>query len=156
MNRQNTQNYQMLTRVADFATNYVGLFPKTTAAPDILSALGAAVATLSDQASTRVSAEATIRTNCQTRIAARETLRTRLQRAEQTGRAVNSDKFRMPAKRTDQALINSRHAFAVDAEPLNQTRIAAAGHKHGGRGSGTCDPRLHQRQGETHQRDSGV
>ena len=120
MNRKNTQDYQMLTRVVDFVTNNVSLFPKTTAVPEILAALTTAVTTLADQATSRVAAETEIRTNRRSRFVARETLRTRIEQAEQTGRALKSDQFRLPSRRTDQAWINTGRAFAEAAEPLKK------------------------------------
>src|SRR5436190_10609786 len=98
MNRKNTQDYQMLTRVVDFATSNVSLFPKTTTAPQIVAALTTAVTTLSNQAASRVSGEAEIRLSRRARIQARETLRMRVEQAEQTGRVLKSDQFRLPLK----------------------------------------------------------
>jgi len=126
MNRKNIQDYQMLTRVVDFATNNMNVFPKTTAAPQIVAALAAAVAALTTQASARVTAQAEIRSNRRAMNGARELLKTRIERAEQTGRALKSDKFRLPAKRNDQAWINTGRSFAEAAEPL-KTEFA----KHG-------------------------
>ena len=60
MNRIDIQDYQMLTRVMDFAANNVSLFPKTSAGPEILAGLGSAVAQLSEQARAQVSSEAAI------------------------------------------------------------------------------------------------
>jgi hypothetical protein len=120
MNRKNTQDYQMLTRVVDFATIHVSLFPKTTKAPQIQAELTTAVAKLADQAISRVTAEAEIRTNRRARIVARETLKTCIEQAEQTGRVLKSDLFRLPLKRSDQAWINTGHAFAQAAEPLKK------------------------------------
>jgi hypothetical protein len=120
MNRKNTQDYQMLTRVVDFATSNVSLFPKTTKAPQIVAALTTAVAALTGQASSRVAAEGEIRTNRRARIAARETLKTCAGQAELTGKALKSDLFQLPLKRNDQAWISTGHAFAQAAEPLKK------------------------------------
>jgi hypothetical protein len=110
----------MLARVVDFAASNVSLFPKTTAAPQILAALTSAVSTLADQAGLRVAAEAEIRTNRRARDTARETLITRITQAEQTGKALKSDTFRPPLKRTGQAWISTGRAFAQAAEPLKK------------------------------------
>jgi hypothetical protein len=120
MDRKNAQQYEMLARVADFAANNAGFFPKNTAAPQIVAALTSAVTKLSDEASTRVTAEAEIRTSRRARITARETLRTRLDQAEQTGRTLNSDQFRAPSQRTDRAWIHSGRAFAEAAGSLKK------------------------------------
>jgi hypothetical protein len=60
------------------------------------------------------------------RAAARDALKRQLALSEQVARALNSDKFRMPPKRGDQALIVAGKAFAVDAESLKKDFI-----KHG-------------------------
>jgi hypothetical protein len=120
MKRSQTQVYQMLTRVVAFANANEGLFPKTSAASEVVAALESASSELSAQASARVSGEAAARTASNARKAAREALRIRLYLYEQAGSALNSGKFRAPRKRTDMELISSAHAFAVDAEPFKK------------------------------------
>lgn len=126
MKRTDMQDYQMLTKVVDFAANNVGLFPKTSAAPEIVAALGSAVRQLSDQARSQVSSQAALRVSRNARAAARDALRRRLALSDQVARALNSDKFRAPLKRGDQALIDSGHALTADAESLKKDFI-----KHG-------------------------
>jgi hypothetical protein len=120
MKRSQTQLYQMLTRVVAFANANESLFPKTSAASEVVAALESAASELSAQASARVSGEAATRTASNARKAARNALRTRLYLYEQAGSALESGKFRAPRKRTDMAMIETAHAFAVEAEPLKK------------------------------------
>jgi hypothetical protein len=96
------------------------LFPKSSAAAQVVAALETAASQLSAQATARVSSEAAMRTSNRARIVARGALRSRLYLYEQVGPALLSDKFRVPRKRTDMALIESAHAFTVDSEPLKK------------------------------------
>jgi hypothetical protein len=75
MERKYTQTYSMLTRVVNFTTQNVGLFPKNSAASKILEALDSDVTQLSEQAGAQVSAEAAIRISRKARNPARETLK---------------------------------------------------------------------------------
>jgi hypothetical protein len=126
MIRKDMQDYQMFTKVADYIANNVGLFPKLSAASEILEGLESAVQHLSDHAQAQVSAESALRVGRNSRAAARDALKRRLAQSEQVARALNSDKFRMPGKRNDPALIVAGKAFAVDAEELKKDFI-----KHG-------------------------
>jgi hypothetical protein len=120
MNRKYTQDYQMLTKVVDFTTNNVGLFPKTSAASEILAALDSAVTRLSNQARTQVSSESAMRVSRSARTAARNTLKKRLVLSDQIARVLNCDQFRAPQKHGDRALIDSGRAFVVDMESLKK------------------------------------
>jgi hypothetical protein len=123
MKRKYTQTYSMLTRVVNFTTQNVGLFPKNSAASKILEALDSDVTQLSEQAGAQVSAEAAIRISRKARDTARETLKSILVLAAQTAQALNSDQLRGPLKRGDQALIDCGHAFAQDVESLKKEFI---------------------------------
>ena len=118
MNRKKIETYQMLTQVADFARQHVGLFPENSAAAEILEALESGVKGLSDEASTIVSAETALRVGRSNRVEFREKLKTALVQACQIAEALNADILRIPAKRKDQALIDSGHALVVDAQPM--------------------------------------
>ena len=126
MNRKNMQNYQMLTRTVEFAANHVGLFPKNSAAAEILATMKSGVSELSEKGSARVSAESAMRISGNARTAAREKLQGCLATADRIARLLRSDKIRFPAARTEQALIDSGHAFAADAESMSKEFI-----KHG-------------------------
>src|SRR5438045_618933 len=117
MDRPDLQNYQMLTRVVDFGTRNVGMFPKDSAAEEIIGALVSAVSILSEQASSQVNSEASMRTSRVARSAARETLKRKVGLTVQTGRALKSVSFHPPLKDTDHALISSGNAFVLAAEP---------------------------------------
>ena len=124
MNRKNMQSYQMLTRTVEFAANHLGLFPKNSAAAEILDTMKSGVSELSEKGSARVSAESAVRISRRT--AARQKLQGCLATADRIARLLRSDKIRFPAGRTEQALIDSGHAFAADAESMAKDFI-----KHG-------------------------
>src|SRR6266404_1221657 len=126
MNRKNMQNYQMLTRTVEFAANHLGLFPKNSAAAEILDTMKSGVSQLSEKGSARVSAESAMRISRNARTAAREKLQGCLATADRIARLLRSDKIRFPAARTEQALIDSGHAFAADAESMATGRRATS------------------------------
>src|SRR3989442_3177045 len=97
MNRKNMENYQMLTRTVEFATHHVGLFPKNSAAAEILDTMKSGVSELSEKGSARVSAESAMRISGNARTAAREKLQGCLATADRIARLLRSDKIRFPA-----------------------------------------------------------
>lgn len=118
MNRESMKSYEMLTRMVGFATTNVGLFPKNSAAAEILKALESGVSELSAKAAAKVSAEIAMRTAANERKASREKLQGYIAWASRIARELNTDKVRMPANGTDQALIDSGHAFVADVESM--------------------------------------
>jgi len=120
MNRKDTETYEMLTAVAGFASNNVGLFPKTSAAAEILAALETGMRTLSQEASTIASAGNAIRIGRSARKAARENLKATLGHVSRIAVALNSNEFSLPAKRGDRELIRTAKAFTADAEALKK------------------------------------
>src|SRR6266404_3648314 len=120
MNRKNMQGYQMLKRVAEFANTHVSLFPKNSAAAEIIAALESGVSELSEKASQRISAETAMRISSKTRTASRSKLRGCITRASWIATAMNSGKVRMPPDGTEQSLIDSGHAFVEDVESASK------------------------------------
>jgi len=57
MNRNDTQTYQMLTRVADFGTKNVSSFPKTSGAARLLDGLEKGLKTMSEAGGIYVAAK---------------------------------------------------------------------------------------------------
>jgi hypothetical protein len=123
MKRQNVENYTMLTQVSAFAANTVSLFPKSSAGSEVQTGLEVSVQELNDLLTARVSAETLMRSSRNDRAAARGSLKGLLTQADLTARALECDKFRLPRKPTDRALIDSGHAFATDIEPLKKDFI---------------------------------
>jgi hypothetical protein len=114
------QNYQMLTRVVEFTTHNVSLFPKTSAVGEILAGLKSKVSQLSEQASAQAASDGTLRQIGTSRAAARESLTRRLALSEQVALALNSDKFPMPVRRRDHDLISSGRAFVENGASLSK------------------------------------
>jgi len=94
MNRKYIQDYQMLAKVVAFTTNNVSLFPKTSAASEILAALDSAVTKLSDQDRNQVSSETAMRVSQHAPTAARNALKKRVVLSGQIARVLNCDHFR--------------------------------------------------------------
>jgi hypothetical protein len=126
MNRQQTQTYQMLTRVVDLGTANVNLFPKNSAAEEILKELRTQVETITEAATARVSADRDLKAGSAARATARTKLSHVLSHATQISNALNTNTLEPPASRTDQGLIQSAHAFALAVEPVAKDFI-----KHG-------------------------
>jgi len=120
MNRQNMQSYQMLTQVAEFANTNVGLFPKTSAAAEIIEALESGVSELSEKASKQISAETAMRISCNARAAARSKLRGYITHANWIATALNSGQVRTPSDGSDQSLIHSGRAFVEDVAAVSK------------------------------------
>jgi len=123
MNRHNVENYKMLTRVAAFADNNVGLFPKSSPAVEIRKSLAAVVQELGELSTARSSADSALRSSRNAKTADRDTLKGLLAQADLTARAIGSDKFRTPRNRSDHSLVVSGRAFATDIEPLKKEFI---------------------------------
>jgi hypothetical protein len=81
------QNYQMLTRVVEFTTHNVSLFPKTSAVGEILTGLKSTVSKMSEQASAQAASDGTLRQIRTSRATARESLTRRLMLSEQVALA---------------------------------------------------------------------
>lgn len=120
MNRHNVENYKMLTKVADFAANNVGLFRKSSAGLEVQKSLETEVQELAELSSARISAESALRSGRNDRANAQDALKELFARADLTARALGSYRFRSPRKPSDHALIASGRAFAADIEPLKK------------------------------------
>jgi hypothetical protein len=120
MKSKQIQNYQMLTRVVEFTTHNVSLFPKTSAVGEILTGLKSTVSKMSEQASAQAASDGTLRQIRTSRATARESLTRRLMLSEQVALALNSDKFPMPARRRDHDLISSGRAFVENGASLSK------------------------------------
>jgi len=114
------QNYQMFIRVVEFMAGNASLFPKSTAAAEILKELQSTVADLSKQASAQVASDGELR-ECQVkREVARQTLARRLALYEKVARALDVDKFKAPGRHRDHDLISTAHAFVENGESMSQ------------------------------------
>jgi chorismate mutase len=120
MKKSQIQNYEMLTRVVEFTTTNVSLFPKTSAAAEILEGLQSTVRRLSEQASAQMASEGALQASRTARAAARDALTRRLVLTEQVARALHSDNFPVPIRRRDHDLISSGHAFVENGAPLSK------------------------------------
>jgi hypothetical protein len=118
MNRKDKSNYEMLTRVVNFTTTNVGLFPEESAAGEIIRGLESGVKSLSEAAVARNLAEAAIREARAVRTAAQDDLKNLIGRAELVARALHTDKVRAPRNGSVRELITIGRSFTVDVESM--------------------------------------
>ena len=120
MNRNDTQTYQMLTRVADFGTKNVSSFPKTSGAARLLDGLENGLKTMSEAGGIYVAAKTAMRNGRTAKEACRENLKSYLSRAAQLSRVLHTDKLQLPANATDQFLIDCGKGFLLEAESMKK------------------------------------
>lgn len=126
MNSKSFQHIEMLSRVVEFGTTHVDLFPKNTLAGETFATLGTMLSKLSEQASAQVSSKSAVRAGSKVRATAREAVRQQLQRVSNTAAAIAIDtpgldgKFRLTGidRRRDRGLIQCGKAFAEEAESM--------------------------------------
>src|SRR5436190_14299819 len=114
MNRKNTTNYEKLARVVEFGKCSVSLFPKDSAAGEILEALDSNVRELSEKTAAHVVAERAMQVSLTARAAARENLRLSIAQAAWVAESIHVGPVRKPVNRSDQALIVSGRGFLKD------------------------------------------
>jgi hypothetical protein len=112
------QKYQMLERVYNLCLAHLNDFPKVSAAPSIIKALGLRVAKLKNHASQQVSGAGAIQQSGSSHQEARKALKTSLDLIFQTARALNLEQFYLPRQRTDAAYIATGQSFAELAQPF--------------------------------------
>jgi hypothetical protein len=126
MNRRTIETYKMLTRVEDFGNRNVSLFPKNSAAAEILKTLGSGVEKLSEASATHASAEAAMREARDARSAARTNARDLISRASLVSRASDNSKVRFPKKVSEHALIVIGRGIEKDAAALKKDFVRHA------------------------------
>jgi len=123
MNTRQKYTQQMITRVYEFGKRNADVFPKKSAAGELLESLRQDILDLDAHSSQQISGNGSIRTSQVSRVSAHKDLQFRLERMSQTARALKLEKFYMPRNHSDEALIDSGEAFAQDAEPFKQDFI---------------------------------
>ena len=114
MNRKNATNYEKLARVVEFGKRSVSLFPKDSAAGEILEALDSNVRELSEKTAAHVVAERAMQVSLTARAAARENLRLSIAQAAWVAESIHVGPVRKPVNGSDQALIVSGRGFLKD------------------------------------------
>ena len=117
---------QTITRVVDFGKRHADLFPKKSAAGELLDALAEDLKILGEQSNDQISGDGAVRKSRASRNEAHEALLFKLDRIDQTARALKYSDFFLPPGRSDAALIKAGKTFAVAAVPLKSEFI-----KHG-------------------------
>ena len=115
-----TRRYEMLVRVRDFGSNYGHRFPESTLAAKEFAAVAEAVKELSEHA---VEKKSTMRHGVRSREVTRKALVAELDTMNRTAAAMTAEmpeqenKFGLPARPTDEALLTTGRQFVRDAEP---------------------------------------
>jgi hypothetical protein len=114
------QTYQMLTRVTDFGSRHVGLFPPDSAAAELLSVLGSGAKTLSEESTVQTAAESAMRNARLARESARNELRSYVDKIGELSRSLHADSIRPRDLTTEAALIAGARAFIHSAGSLKE------------------------------------
>jgi len=120
MNRKNTNNYEMLMKVSDFGKQTVSLFPKSSAAAEVIKSLDSTVRILPEKVAARIAAENTMSASLATRIESRENLRRYLIQVSRLAASLESGPIQKPVNGSDQALIDSARGFVANPGPASK------------------------------------
>jgi hypothetical protein len=118
MKRRSIETFKMLMQAVDFLKRSVGLFPKSSAAAEVLKALVNGVAKLAETAAASKSEASAMREASNIRAAARTRLHDLIVRASLISEALRTEKVGRPAKKTDHEWISVGRGFVTSAEPL--------------------------------------
>src|SRR4051794_29983776 len=99
MNRHRLNNFEMITHVVSFGKRNRTLFPKESAAEEILEAVESDVETLKAITNSAFSSSTTVRATIKTKIAARTVLTDALARASRMCREFESVQLELPRNR---------------------------------------------------------
>jgi hypothetical protein len=132
MDDRDLRSYEMVTRVRDFGTEEAAAFPATTLGGELFAQVSAAATELAAHVARRISGSSDARQGTASKAVAREALRAALEMIRRTVRAMSvtmpglDAKFRIPRNMTDQELLSTAQAFALDAAPLKADLIRYA------------------------------
>jgi outer membrane murein-binding lipoprotein Lpp len=117
---------QTITRVVDFGKRHADLFPKKSAAGELIDALEEDLKILDQHSNDQISGDGAVRKSRASKNEAHQALLVRLDRIDQTARALKHSDFFLPPGRSDGALIKAGKTFAVAAVAVKSEFI-----KHG-------------------------
>ena len=124
MDEITTRKYQMLSRVRDFGATHPELFPTGSASARLLAGIGSIVDALSAISVAHVQGGGTAREASRSKAAFREAVRDAVETVARIARSMEaetpgfSNRFRVPASKRDQALLDAAKAFLADSQPL--------------------------------------
>lgn len=118
MIRSKIQKYEMLIRVADFATKNASLFPKQTAGAELVKNLQSVAGKLTETKASQSAAKDQVRTSRNQRLAKLEDLRSQLEAIRQTAAALKIEGFSLPERPGVSALFDSALNYAEAVGPL--------------------------------------
>jgi hypothetical protein len=130
VNDKETRTFQMLTRFDGFCDTLTNDFAANSVGKQLFANLKTKIAEAESLGAAETSGRTSVRHGTGMRNQAREALRDDLEAISRTARMMADDipallnKFPMPSRSTDQALINAARAFLTDAQPYKAQFIA--------------------------------
>ncbi|HEY9285258.1 MAG TPA: hypothetical protein VIP46_17530, partial [Pyrinomonadaceae bacterium] len=118
------RKYEMFLRVREFGAGRAAAFPENSLGRELLNRLDAVVTEIDEHSSAQSSRRGAAQEGAAGKAAARDELRRDLEAISRTARVMAlttpglENKFRAPRSVSDQALLSTARAFAVDALPL--------------------------------------
>jgi len=132
MNDKEIRSYEMILRVSDFGAEQAAIFPSASLGGELLARISAAAQELGNHHADQVSGNTSARRGTATKAVARAALRKALQRLHRTARSMSQtmpgidSKFRIQRNMSDQTLLGTAEAAAVDAAPIKNDFIRFA------------------------------
>jgi phage FluMu protein gp41 len=118
MIRSKIQKYEMLTRVAEFATKNASLFPKQTAGAELVKELQSAARELSEIKASQSAAKEQMRTSGNRRLEKLDDLRSRLEAIHYTAEALELEGFSFTETAAVSTLFDLARNYGEAAGPL--------------------------------------
>lgn len=124
MNNRYLRRYESFARVRDFGSQHADAFPATSPGGKQFKALNSVIKELDEYVVMQSSGKSSAVQSTTNKAAARAALREALLAISRNARAIAldtpgfADKFRLPSKGSDQALINAARTIASDAAPV--------------------------------------
>ncbi len=123
MKSDKIQQQQMLERVFNWGQTHIELFPDSSSAPEVITALGSATEKLKTLSSQQVWGHGLLQQSGNSHAEARKAVKSKLERITHTARVLNLDQFYTPKQKTDKALIAAALAFAEQVQPFKKDFI---------------------------------
>lgn len=124
MNTKEMRRYEMFTRVRDFGSVHTEAFPAASIGGKQFKALATVIADLDEHSVAQASGQSAAKQSVTGKAQARDNLRDALTAINRNARVIEldspgfADKFRVPPRTSDQALINAARTIAADALPV--------------------------------------
>ena len=120
MDKASIQKYQMVTRADDFGSAHLELFPKDTAAGEVVGLMRSGRLKLDGLVDSGETCNSAVEACAKAIRSSRRGLRSLLETLRKTYRAIGIDSFNLTAVHADPQLISSSRAIAEQVEPVKE------------------------------------